>query len=67
MNVSDVSSIDSRKAEKRGRPRSSSQPTENEKIIKDHFNSPKRRNKGNFRAKHSIDNFEVNLSLSIKS
>ena len=40
--------MESRSTGQRGRPRSSSQPTENnEKMIKEPFNSPRRRNKGN--------------------
>mmetsp|Transcript_7766 Transcript_7766/g.8789 ORF Transcript_7766/g.8789 Transcript_7766/m.8789 type:complete len:85 (+) Transcript_7766:228-482(+) len=44
VNVSDICSLDSRSTGQIGRPRSSSQPTENnEKIIKEPFNSPKRK------------------------
>jgi hypothetical protein len=45
--VSDICSVDSRSTYKKGRPRSSSQPTENnDKMIKEPFNPPKSRHKG---------------------
>lgn len=45
--MSDICSVDSRSTYKKGRPRSSSQPTENnDKMIKEPFNPPKSRHKG---------------------
>ena len=46
--MSDICSVDSKSTRHKGRPRASSQPTDaNAKIIKEPFNSPRRRNKVN--------------------
>lgn len=65
MNVSDICSIDSRSTGQRGRPRSSSQPTEpNDKMIKEPFNSPRRRNKGALLADTPLKRVETMSSHS---